>query len=150
MDKKLFERAKAAMPTFMMDEQGNRITHAEYMAGATDPYPYDDMDTPFSFLGSVRKDAEKTTYKRRGVSFRGDGFAIPPFDPFHDHLTSLIVKDRRVQRKVSMLFGLEGLRKYPEWIAGVTVHTDLLGSGEIIVTDCPAFKRNIPGLMKPW
>lgn len=140
--------ATFAMPVVPVDQEGYPVTHEEYLAGKSDPFEYPSI--PFSFMAALCKDAPERTYKRRGVLFKGDGFPIPPFDPFHDHLTTLIVKDRRVQRKVSMLFGLEGLRKYPEWFAGVSVDTALLGAGEIVVNDCIAFKRSIPGITRHW
>lgn len=144
------------MPVFMMDQDGNRVTHEEYMAGATDPYPY----PAFSFMAALRQDAPERTYKRRGTLFRGDGFAIPPFDPFHDHVTNLIVKDRRVQARLCMLdFRLDprliemNMKAFDVIIGrGVSVRVieGIDPGNDIVINKCPAFKRHIPGVSRYW
>lgn len=146
-------------PLFACDQDGNPVSYEEYLAGKADPFEYPAV--PFSFMAGVRKSAEVTTHKRRGIFFRGDGFHIPPFDPFHDHLTTLILKDSRVKARLICQRAEEVLnqirrnmgipvKKDKGYMDGVYVDTALLGAGEIVVTNCPAFKRNIPGITKHW
>lgn len=153
MDKKLVDGIKNRMPKFsatipviMMDQEGNPVTHEEYMAGATDPYPY---DPPFGFLAQVRANAEQVTHIRKVILFKGDGFRIPPYDPFHDRITNLVVNDPRVKAR---LYNAR-VKANPELLEikeGVFVKVMDNIKSDIVVIDSPAFKRHIPGVTKYW
>lgn len=76
------------MDIFEMDKQGNPVKPG------------------FSFLGQVRENAIKVGKER---PLQIGEHVIPRFDPFHDHLTSLIVNDIRVKIKMGNLFAEEML-----------------------------------------
>jgi len=66
------------------------------------------VNSGFSFLSGVQADAEKAT-KNRPLQIGKT--VVPPFDPFHDHLTTLILKDKQVQWNVIRLINLQELER---------------------------------------
>lgn len=83
---------RAVMPIIEIDKEGYQINNG------------------FSFLSGVQADAEKATKKR---PLQIGKTVVPPFDPFHDHLTTLILKDSQVQWNVIRLINLQELERSP-------------------------------------
>jgi len=83
---------RAMMPIIEIDKEG---------------YP---VNSGFSFLSGVQADAEKAT-KNRPLQIGKT--VVPPFDPFHDHLTTLILKDPQVMWHVNRLNALQEISQTP-------------------------------------
>jgi len=71
------------------------------------------VNSPFSFLGQLREAMPEITHHR---ALHKDGFVVPPFDPFHDRLTSLVLRDGGVRNTVYKLVFDELATSKKEWI----------------------------------
>lgn len=95
MDKNLVDGVKALMPM----PSSKHIPY--YLPHHLDTSSVDkEMTSPFSFMAGVQKDATKATNTRRKEI---GGFLIPHFDPFNDHLTTLVLRDVRVIHRLTRL-----------------------------------------------
>ena len=86
MDKRLVEAIKAKMPKFDFNEL---ITHP----GGGAP--------TFSFLAGVQAHMQELE-EGRFQDVQRKGMVIPKYDPFMDHVTSLIVNDYKVQVRLGI------------------------------------------------
>lgn len=120
MDKQLFDRLKASMPIIEVDNNGFPV-HRQNRIGST-PDSTEIYKAGRDYFIARHHMTEKGIDARLGGEFKLPSFysedesvlkkyvhfqimvnARTKFDPFHDHLTSLILKDSRIQAKLFFL-----------------------------------------------